>query len=65
MKIKTHSGMKKRVKIRPSGKLTFAKSGKKHLLSNKSKRQKHSDPCGVPVSPSHEKQVRRMLAGRA
>ncbi|MDD3861612.1 MAG: 50S ribosomal protein L35 [Candidatus Gracilibacteria bacterium] len=56
--------MKKRVKIRKSGKLEFAKAGKKHLLANKSKRAKKSSPCGVAVPESHEKQIRRMLAGR-
>ncbi|MFA7685969.1 MAG: bL35 family ribosomal protein [Candidatus Gracilibacteria bacterium] len=65
MKSKTHSGIKKRVKIRKSGKLSFEKPCKQHLLSNKSKRQKKTSHFGVAVPKSHEKQIRRMLAGQA
>jgi len=47
MKQKTHSGVKKRVKITGSGKIQFQKSCKNHLLSSKSKRQKKSFRLGV------------------
>jgi len=40
MKQKTHSGMKKRIKITKTGKMIFQKPCKRHLLTNKSKRQK-------------------------
>ena len=43
MKAKTHSGTKKRVKVRGKGKslkLTFNKAARRHLMVNKSKRQK-------------------------
>ena len=43
MKQKTHSGAKKRVKVKGKGKklkLTFNKAGRRHLLLNKSKKQK-------------------------
>lgn len=40
MKMKTHSGAKKRIKITGRKKLKVAKTSKKHLLINKSKRQK-------------------------
>ena len=35
-KNKTHSGMKKRVKVTGSGKLLFQRAGKRHLLERKS-----------------------------
>ena len=38
MKNKTHSGMKKRVKVTGSGKLLHEKAGKRHLLERKSSR---------------------------
>ncbi len=39
-KMKTHKGMKKRVKVTARGKITFHKHNKGHLLSNKSGKQK-------------------------
>ena len=45
MKQKTHSGLKKRIKVRKSGTLTVSKSCKRHLLSNKSKGQKAAGKC--------------------
>jgi large subunit ribosomal protein L35 len=35
-KNKTHSGMKKRVKVTDTGKLLFQRAGKRHLLEHKS-----------------------------
>jgi large subunit ribosomal protein L35 len=37
-KNKTHSGMKKRIKITGSGKLLAQRAGKRHLLERKSSR---------------------------
>jgi large subunit ribosomal protein L35 len=34
-KNKTHSGMKKRIKVTGSGKLLFQRAGKRHLLERK------------------------------
>jgi large subunit ribosomal protein L35 len=61
MKQKTHSGFKKRVKVRSSGTLSLKKACKNHLLSNKSKRQKKAFSKGMPVSYTREEDVRRML----
>jgi ribosomal protein L35 len=63
MKSKTHSGMKKRLIIRKSGKLSFQKPCKQHLLANKSKRQKKTEHFGKEVPKTHERQVRRMMKG--
>lgn len=61
MKIKTHSGAKKRVKVRAKGKMVLQKSCKQHLLSNKSKRQKESFKGGMPISTGNEKVLRKLL----
>jgi large subunit ribosomal protein L35 len=64
MKAKTHSGTKKRVKVRKSGVVMVQKSCKKHLLSNKSKRQKKSFLSGMPVSATRAQSIRRLLPGK-
>jgi len=61
MKQKTHSGMKKRVKVRKSGKMMMKKSCKNHLLSNKSKGQKKADSKGMAINPANIKKIRKML----
>ncbi len=35
-KVKTHKGVSKRMKVRPSGKVSYKKSGAGHLMSGKS-----------------------------
>lgn len=61
MKLKSHSGLKKRIKISARGKLMFQKPGKRHLLINKSKRQKAQYPGGVPVHHGDQSKIRRLL----
>jgi len=61
MKQKTHSGVKKRVKVRNSGTLAVEKSAKRHLLSNKSKKQKASFKSGMPLDKTRAKSVRKLL----
>ena len=39
-KMKTHKGLKKRVKVTATGKVTFHRHNKGHLLSNKSGNRK-------------------------
>ncbi|MBI5754589.1 50S ribosomal protein L35 [Candidatus Peregrinibacteria bacterium] len=60
MKHKTHSGTKKRVKIKKR-KIMLQKSCKKHLLTNKSKRQKKSFPGGKELDPAFVKKIRRLI----
>jgi large subunit ribosomal protein L35 len=64
MKQKSHSGYKKRVKIRASGTVSVEKSCKKHLLANKSKRQKKSFKSGMPVHKTKMRALRRLMPGR-
>ena len=61
MKLKTHKGLRKRVKITGSGKIMFQKASKRHLLINKSKRQKRSNATGMPAHRSDEKKVKLLL----
>jgi len=62
MKKKSHSGLKKRVKKTATGKFLFDKSAKKHLLTNKSKRQKNVNSGGKVASPGDAKYIRKLLA---
>ncbi len=61
MKTKTHSGVKKRIKVKKSGTLSVQKSCKNHLLSNKSKGQKGSCKSGMAVNKTRIKSVRKLL----
>ncbi len=62
MKKKSHSGLKKRVKKTGKGKFVFTKSAKKHLLVNKSKRQKKVNRAGKVASASDAKWIGKLLA---
>lgn len=53
MKLKTHSGAKKRVRITGTGKIMVDKTGKRHLLSQKSKKAKGRDKYGKVLSPAN------------
>lgn len=61
MKQKTHSGLKKRIKLTGSGKALFCKSCQNHLLSSKSKKQKKLSPLGVSAPSGHMKTISRLL----
>ncbi len=63
MKQKSHSGLKKRVRVKSSGVAMVNKSCKNHLLSNKSKRQKKAFSSGMPIASTKLKAIRRLLPG--
>ena len=42
----------------------FQKSAKKHLLSNKSKRQKGASPDGLPIFKGMLQDMRRLIPGK-
>lgn len=65
MKLKSHSGAKKRIIVKKSGMVMMRKSSKRHLLVNKSKKQKKKFPVGMPLTTARFNAVRRMLPGRA
>jgi ribosomal protein L35 len=64
MKQKSHSGLKKRIKVRKSGSISVQKSCRNHLLTNKSKRQKKMGATGMAVHPTRVKAIRRLLPGK-
>lgn len=62
MKAKTHSGAKKRVRVRGKGKnlkLTFNKAARRHLMVNKSKRQKSIR--NINVHSTNVSAIKKML----
>jgi large subunit ribosomal protein L35 len=61
MKKKSISGLKKRIKLTGTGKVMFRKSAKKHLLTNKSKRQKRLNKSGKLASASDTKWIKKLL----
>jgi len=61
MKQKSHSGLKKRVKRTATGKLVLTKSAKKHLLVNKSKRQKKVNKSGKVATARDAKWMNKLL----
>lgn len=61
MKLKTHSGAKKRVRITGTGKILVDKTAKRHLLSQKSKKAKGRDKYGKEISPANMKAAKASL----
>lgn len=61
MKLKSHSGTKKRVKISSRGKIMFQKPAKRHLLINKSKRQKNKYRNGMPAHAADVAKIKHLL----
>jgi large subunit ribosomal protein L35 len=60
-KNKTHSGIKKRIKVTGSGKLLRQKAGTRHLLEHKSSEVTRRLAGTVEVAHSDASRVRRML----
>lgn len=63
MKAKTLSAAKKRVRKTKSGKLKVMKAGRKHLLQQKSKKQKRLGKRGkiVITSSAHKRHIKKAL----
>ncbi len=61
MKLKSHSATKKRVKFTGTGKIRLQKSAKKHLLSQKSKRQKNLNKGGQATTLANDYNIRKLL----
>ena len=60
-KLKTHKGVKRRIKISATGKLRHFKTGRRHLLNHKpSKRMAHLRKSAT-LSPVHRDMIRRLL----
>lgn len=61
MKLKTHSGAKKRFRVKPSGKVKRAQARMRHLLSNKSSKRKRLLGAPAYVHSANEYQITRCL----
>jgi len=61
MKLKSHSASKKRFKVTAKGKLKAQKAGKKHLLFNKSKRQKKLHKSGMGLNSKDQANMKKLL----
>jgi large subunit ribosomal protein L35 len=60
-KMKTHSGMKKRVKITGTGKIVHQGSGKRHNLENKSTKRIRQMDSHTQIAAVDVPRVKRML----
>lgn len=60
-KMKTHSGMKKRVKITGRGKLLREQTNRRHLLEAKPSTRTRRLAGTVEVAPSSAKKVKKLL----
>ena len=60
-KLKTHKGLKKRIKVGAKGKVKRSRAGKGHLLSGKSGRRKERLGKKTGVSPAFSKIMKRAL----
>jgi large subunit ribosomal protein L35 len=60
-KNKTHSGIKKRVKVTGGGKLLHAQGGKRHNFEHKSSRRTRRLDGPAPVAKVDAPRVRRLL----
>jgi len=60
-KMKTHSGMKKRVRITGSGKVRREQTGIRHYAEAKSSKRKRRLSGTVEVAPSYAKKAKKLL----
>ncbi|HOA89405.1 50S ribosomal protein L35 [Propioniciclava tarda] len=64
-KMKTHSGMKKRVRVTGSGKLMRQRAGKRHLNEHKPTKRTRRLSVDVAVAAADIKIAKRLLGKRA
>ena len=60
-KLKTHKGAKTRFHITGSGKILRTKGMKSHLRRNKSRRVKMQFDETIPLHPSDQKRIKRLI----
>ncbi len=61
MKLKTHSGAKKRFKVLASGKVKRKKANLRHLLTSKNKKRKRHLRQRTYVASVASKQIRQLM----
>jgi len=62
--MKTHSGAKKRFRLKPSGKIKRKKKGLRHILENKSSKRKRHLGQMTYVSSTDANTIKKLLAVR-
>ncbi len=62
VKIRTHKGLQKRIKITKNGKLKKRSAFRSHLLEKKSPKRKEKYTKLASVSKADEKRVKKLLA---
>ncbi|MFC1643976.1 50S ribosomal protein L35 [Candidatus Omnitrophota bacterium] len=60
-KLKTKKGVKKRFKLTKTGKIKRSKSGKRHILTKKSRKRKRSLSKATTVDKTFQKKVKSLL----
>jgi large subunit ribosomal protein L35 len=60
-KMKSHTGMAKRVKVTGSGKIVAEQAGKRHLLEGKSSRRTRRLTGTVEVSKADAPRIKKLL----
>lgn len=63
MKLKTHRGLKKRIKITGKGKILHWRAGKSHLLAKKTRKRKRKLKLKKEFSKRDEKKIRKLIPG--
>lgn len=61
MKLKTHKGLSKRVKITKTGKIKKRRAFRSHLLTKKSKKRKRKFAKMYTVNSSENKKIKKLL----
>ena len=60
-KLKTHKGVKARIKVTGTGKLMYRRGGKRHLLTGKSSKRMRKLRRQQQLSPAHEVSIRALI----
>ena len=61
LKMKTHSGAKKRFKVTPTGKIRRRRAFANHILEKKSAKRKRRLEKPVEVAKADQKRVKKLL----
>jgi large subunit ribosomal protein L35 len=61
-KMKSHTGMGKRVRVTGKGKIVSEQAGKRHLLEGKSSRRTRRLTGTVEIRKADTKRIKRLLA---
>ena len=61
IKIKTHSGSKKRFKVTGTGKIVRSKAFKSHILTKKTSKRKRSLRKSAIVVPANTSAIKKMI----